>query len=69
MKVTINTDDKTLELISEVSVDDLIKMVNECKLQNYKIIPNSVIIYKEKAKEKDIKSSLIQPFTPNPFYK
>ena len=39
MKITIDTDNKTLEIVNEITIQELTKFVEEYKLQNYKIIP------------------------------
>ena len=39
MKITIDTDHKTLEIVSEITIQELNKFVEDYKLQNYKIIP------------------------------
>ena len=39
MKITIDTDNKTLEIVNEITIQELIKFVEEYKLQNYKIVP------------------------------
>jgi uncharacterized protein (DUF4213/DUF364 family) len=38
MKITIDTDNKTLEVISEISLKELNKFVEEFKLQDYKLV-------------------------------
>jgi hypothetical protein len=38
MKITIDTDTKTLEVISEISLKELNKFVEEFKLQDYKLV-------------------------------
>ena len=39
MKITIDTDNKTLEIVSEITIQELNKFIEDYKLQNYKIIP------------------------------
>lgn len=39
MKITIDTDNKTLEVVSEITIQELNKFIEDYKLQNYKIIP------------------------------
>ena len=39
MKITIDTDNKTLEIVNEITIKELNKFIDEFKLQDYRIIP------------------------------
>ena len=40
MKFTIDTDSKTIEILSEVSIEKLNNFINDLNLQSYKVVPS-----------------------------